>query len=58
MNNSACAAAGTSDLVPLSRKPLGVRVAVVLRLKGSNSACGSAMTTEACGTFSPANSLR
>ncbi|SIN54923.1 Uncharacterised protein [Mycobacteroides abscessus subsp. abscessus] len=58
MNSSACAAAGTSDLVPLRRNPLGVRVAVVLRLNGSKRACGSAITTEACGTFSPANSLR
>ena len=52
------AAAGTNDFTPSSRYPLGVRTAVVFRRVGSNSGCGSAMATQACGTFSPANSFR
>ena len=58
MNSSASDAAGTKDLTPSSRYPLGVRVAVVARRVGSNSGCGSAMATQACGTLSPANSFR
>ena len=45
MNSSASAAAGTNDLTPSSRYPLGVRTAVVFRRVGSNSGCGSAMAT-------------
>ena len=58
MNSSASAAAGTSDFTPFSRYPLGVRTAVVFSAVGSNSACGSAMATQAWGTLSPANSCR
>ncbi|COX34552.1 Uncharacterised protein [Mycobacterium tuberculosis] len=35
-----------------------MRTAVVFSRVGSNSGCGSVMATQACGTFSPANSLR
>ena len=49
MKSSASAAAGTSDFTPSSRYPLGVRTAVVLSAVGSNSACGSAIATHACG---------
>ncbi len=58
MNSSDEPAAGTKDLTPLRRNPLGTRVALVLNEKASNSGRGSAMTTADWGTFSPAKSGR
>ena len=58
MSNSASLAATTNDFSPSRRYPLGVRTAVVFSAVGSNSGCGSAIARQACGTLSPANSLR
>ena len=47
----------TSSSRSVSRWRLALARTVFSRV-GSNSGCGSAMATQACGTFPPANSLR